>query len=584
MIDRKDKISLKQKKGTWKRTVGLLFKCHLPIFTILVYVAANVGLANVGVDSTDYTAQLFAGDTSAELITKLVMTLLLSLLLTGITTFMREYATAKTNRNARRSLWEKLLRLPMSYFKDEDPEETIARVVNNVSAVSSALTFVIIPLFTTVYGTVISLQRVNKYDSRLALILFCSVPFTILLAFFTGRLKYSASKAGTDVSALLTERLSELIKNIPLTKVFAMEKREEKRGGETVDSLYRVNVKTGWIDRVSELSFTLLGLIETIVIVVVGAMLLRNREINTRAWTTFFLFSGVITGYVDEFVMLWHNSKNIQGVIARVGELMDAEEEAYAGDDAAEMSGDIVIKDVVFGYDETPVLNGFSAGIKKGKITALLGISGCGKTTLINLIDRIYEPDSGSISIVSGEEGEGKNIADYELLSYRRRFSVISQNVMLFSDTLRANLCFGLDKTPSSEELLEVLDKVKMSDYVNSQEEGLDSEIGENGCQLSGGQKQRLALARMLLSDTEYVILDEATASMDAIGVAEMKEVLKEALKTKTVIVIMHTPDLLELADDVIVIEDGKCTVNAPLSEATGNEFLKRFRKEAAHE
>lgn len=568
-----DRINLKQRKGTWKRFIKLLFRCHIPILLIIVYIATDLLLVNVGISETDYTSQLFAGDVSTGLIFKLVFIMAANLLISNVSIFIRQIATARTDRNARRSVWNKLLHIPMSYFKDEDPQEAVTRIVNNMTCVSSTLIFVLIPLVSALYGTVMSLLKIASYDYRLSLILLLALPFSILMAFLTGRLKYSSSKAYTNVIAKLTERLSELITNIPLAKAFAKEDKEEKRGKDMIGRLYKVNIKTGWIDCVTELSFTLLGLIETVVMVLIGALLLRNQEINKRAWISFFMFSSVVTGYVDQLVTMWHNSKNIQGIIDRSADIMSQPDEADGKTDAKDMHGDIVVDNLTFSYDgETKVFSGFSAAFEAGKVTALLGLSGCGKTTLTNLIGRFYTPDEGVISI------GGRPVEEYTLESYRKRFAYVSQKIMLFSGTVKENLTFGIEKEYDDGQLTNILKSAGLKELFDK--DGLNTEIGEQGCRLSGGQRQKLALARMMLTDADYIILDEATASMDTVAVARQKELFESLFKDKTVIIIAHSNALMSLADKVVVIEDGRAAIEASVPEAMShNKFFADFMK-----
>ncbi|MDO5410809.1 MAG: ABC transporter ATP-binding protein [Lachnospiraceae bacterium] len=595
MIEHKNKkkiSALAQEKGTWKRFLKLVAKSHLPYVLIVLYVIADLLLINVGISETDVTAQLFAGDTSVGLIMRLVTVMIINIALANLVVLLRQLTDTRIKRNARLSVWNKLLHIPMSFFKDEGPQEAITRVVNNASAVGTTLILVVIPLATSAYGIIASLLKVFSYDPRLSAILLAFVPVNIFLAFVTGRLKRSVSRDGTDVTALLTKHISELITNIPLAKAFHKEKYEEERGNKEFDELYKINIRSGWIDKVGELAFSVSDLLQTIVIVVLGVILLRNESITRRAWVSFFMFSSVVAGHVQNLIVYWHNSKNIQGIIARAAEIMDAETEDSREDsgedsgegsgtlDAAGISGDIKVSGVAFSYDEDkPILSDITCTFEEGRITALIGKSGSGKTTLVNLIDRIYEPDAGEITI--GETG----IKEYDIWSYRKQFAVVPQNVMLFSGSIRENICFGPGRDMDDREMSDIIHKVGLDVLINDLPEGIETDIGERGERLSGGQKQKIAIARMILSGANYIILDESAASMDTVSVGEIRELLKTHLKGKTVIMIAHGPRLLSLADNAVVIDNGSVAACGSMQDVCKkNAFCRAVMKGAAED
>ncbi len=578
---KENKINIRQTKGTWWRFIKLLFKVNLPLVSVAIFVLSEIYLVNIGVSETEYTAKLFAGDVSAELILSLVVVILINLGAGALSALIRQITSARIDRNTRRAIWNKLLHIPMDFFKEDNPQETINRIVGNAVRVSSTITTVIVPVATSGYAMALSVLKVYKYDMRLAWTLLLSVPLAILVAFITGRLKYSASKASANVGALLTEQLSELITNIPLAKAFAREKYEEERADKITKEQYRISVKTGWIGQVSDLAFNLLSIIQTIAVVLVGWLLVRDEQIPKVVWTTFFLFSNIVMSNISSLVIYWHNVKNIQGVIDRVATIMDYKIENQDGEPAGDLHGSIEVKDVTFGYNEDKtVLDGISCTFRQGKVTALLGPSGCGKTTLVNMIDRIYLPVSGEITI------GGRNVQEYALSSYRSRFAVISQNPMLFSGSIRQNLTFGVQGERTEEAMWQALEQVGLAEFVRELPDTWETDIGEQGNRLSGGQKQKLALARLLLQDAPYVLLDEATASMDLLAVQELKAVLQKVLPGRTTILIAHSPQLMDLVDNVVVIEDGHITADGPLAEAADNHaFLTHFMKgDEAHE
>lgn len=567
-----DQLKLRQKKGTWKRFIKLFPKCRLPWIWLAIYTAFNLGLVNIGVSETDYTAQLFAGDTSMSLLAKLVGVMVLNLLGSNFVIFAREVTSARTDRNMRSVLFNKITRLPMSYFKDENPREAIYRIVSNATVISSTLIIVILPLLTAGYKAFSVFGRVFNYDWRLSVILLGLVPLQILIAFIFGRLNSSLNERNSAVNASLMQKLAELVTNIPLAKAFAKETKEIQNGEQLTERLYKLDIKASWLSQFKDLSGTIVSLIQSVIIVLVGVLLLRNQEITTRAWISFFLFSSVFANAVTEFMMYWNNLKLIQGSADKVAEIMNTLEEDRHGEKCENLSGDIKLENICFAYEEgRPILKGINCEFKDNCVTALLGASGCGKTTLVNLLLRLYDPQEGEISV------KGKNIHAYALEDYRNQFVMVSQNSMLFSGTIRENVCYGNDVV-SDEALEDALKKAGAYDFVMSLPAGIDTLIEEYGNNLSGGQRQRLAVARALLSNAHYLILDEPTASMDAIAVKELMDILKMISENRCMIMIAHTAAVLELADQVVVLENGVVSAEGEIAVVQEkNDFVREL-------
>lgn len=567
-----DKIVIHQKKNTWKRFVKLLAKCSLPWVWLAVYILLEIGVVDLGVSETDTMAQLFAGDTSPALLTKLVVILIVNLLGAYLLVFTRQITSARINRNMRTIVMNKVLRLPMRFFKDEEPREAIYRITNNATVVDNTIMVFLMPVFMAGYKSVRIFFKTFSYDWRLSAILLAFVPVQIFCAFLFGRINFSLNQQDSKLMSKLIQRLSEMVTNIPLAKAFAKEDKEAKKGEELSGRLYDLGIRSGWIDQVQNLSGSMVTLIQTVLIVVTGLILLRDSGISRRAWTTFFLFSGTFSGAIDELMMYWNNVKIIQGGAERLAEIMDAPEEAVSGEKCETLQGDLALENVSFRYDEEKkVLDGLSCTFADNQVTALLGISGCGKTTITYLLTRLYQPDQGTVT------ASGRDISQYDLDDYRRQFAIVSQNGMLFSGTIRENVCYGCGEV-TGEQLTDALKRSGAYDFVQALPQGVDSRLEEYGGNLSGGQRQRLCMARALLSSAHYLILDEPVASMDAIATAQLLDILKEAGKDRCVIIIAHTDAVLSLSDRVVVVENGKASAQGTVDEVCKvNAFLREM-------
>ncbi|MCH5324882.1 MAG: ABC transporter ATP-binding protein [Eubacterium sp.] len=577
--DNRDSVQIRQKKGTWLRFIKTFFKCRLPWVWLAVYVVLYFGFLTVGVDVTDRTAQLFAGDVSAELVASLIGLMILNILGSAVTVFIGHIVSARTNRNMRRTVLKKVLNLPLSFFKEENPRETIYRIVNNSIVVDSTIMVFLLPLFGGVYTMVQYFIRVFKYDWRLSVIMIAFVPLVIFMAFLFGRINFSLSDRDSGLLASLTQRLSEMMTNIPLAKAFAKESTEEEKGKALTSRLYKINIKSSWFDELNNLSETFVSLLQAAAITITGVILINDGSIDRRAWVAFFMFSGLFMAAVSDLTMLWNNIKIIQGNAARLTEIMDAKEEPKGGEHCERLSGGIHMDNVRFGYNEDKtVLDGISCDFPENTVTALLGVSGCGKTTAANLLTRLYQPQEGTITV------GGEDISKYALDDYRKNFAVVSQNTLLFSGTVRENVLYG-NEDVTEEQLTDALKNAGAYDFVMNMPGKLDAKLEEYGNNLSGGQKQRLSMARALLSNTPFFILDEPVAAMDAVAVDEIMDILAKQSQDRCVIVIAHTPAVLKLAEHVVVLEDGHIESEGSAEEVKqSSSFVKDFMRGAVPE
>ena len=569
-----DSIRIKQKKGTWLRFVKTFFKCRLPWVWLIGYLIIYFGSITIGVDVTDRTAQLFAGDVSPEVVASLVGLIILNLIGSTLTVFIGAVVSARTNRNMRRSVLRKVLRLPLDFFKEENPRETIYRIVNNSIVVDSTIMVFLVPLAGGIYTMYQVFIRVFRYDWRLSVIMIVFVPIIVFLAFLFGRINFSISDRDSGILASLTQRLSEMMTNIPLAKAFAKESNEEEKGKSLTSRLYRINIKSSWFDQLQRLSETIVTLLQAAAITITGVILINDGSIDRRGWVAFYLFSSIFMGAVSDLAMLWNNIKIIQGGADRLSEIMNAKEEPKSGEPCGRLEGGLHIENVSFGYnEEKTVLDGITCDFPANTVTALLGVSGCGKTTAANLMTRLYQPDEGMITV------NGEDISKYALDDYRKNFAVVSQNTMLFSGTIRENVLYGNEEV-TEEQLVTALKNAGAYDFVASLSGGLDARLEEYGNNLSGGQRQRLSMARALLSDTPFLILDEPVASMDAVAVDEMMDILAKQSEGRCVIVIAHTPAVLKLAQHVVVIENGRIESEGTVEEVTRNgSFVREFMR-----
>lgn len=368
----------------------------------------------------------------------------------------------------------------------------------------------------------------------------------------------------------LDEKVFNVLSSIPLVKSQAMEEKEKELfdtiNDEEAELAFQYDMKEKLISPIQEfgelVAFLLLGYLVT-------AFFSPGRGEVLSSYLVFFLLVRLSMpgfGIINQYLI----SLSKTGVrIARILDILDDRMKFIIKEGDKTFGGlkrDIEFRNLTFSYrGKKPVLDTLSFVIDKGKTTAIVGPTGTGKTTVINLILRFYDCPPGTIFI------DGADIRDFTLKSLSNHFAYVSQDALLFNDTLRANMAYGLDGKVNDEMILTAAKKTRLYDFIIGLPEGLDTMIGDKGVQLSGGEKQRVSITRALLKNSEILILDEATSSLDSVTERLIRDAIDEALNNKTAIVIAHRLSTIRRADKVLVINNGKMA-----EEGTFDELLQK--------
>ena len=304
---------------------------------------------------------------------------------------------------------------------------------------------------------------------------------------------------------------------------------------------------------VGDIAASVMEVLQRGVPIVFGMILLQKQYINMQQWIAFFLFTGQVITRVNGVVNIWSGIKSAQGAAARMVTLFTTTEEALHGAEASEAvdDGDIVFENVSFSYGDKEVLHDVSVSIPQGKTTALVGRCGSGKTTLLSLIERLYTPGNGCITMA------GKNIEDYDLYSYRDHFAYVQQDAGIFGGTFRSAMTYGLWREPTEAELADAAEKTGLMPLIESVKGGFDANISISGSSVSGGQRQRIVLGRELLKNKPVLLLDEPTSALDAMSALDIQQKLIDLFPGATKLMITHDLRLLSQVDHVVFLENG---------------------------
>ena len=493
--------------------------------------------------------------------------IILVYLFRGVCRYIRAYLMASAGvrmvRDIRNDLYRHLHRLSMSYFTETPTGTLMSRVTYDVSMVQGAVTEALTGAIRDVF-TILALAAVVLYRSPvLGGIALLGAPLAFYpLVQFGKRMKRSSRRSQEQMGDL-TKLMQEKIAGIGLVKASGTEDEELDRFKEDNQKLVGTFLKIQRVQAMSSPVMELIGALSVALIIWVGGIMVIDGRMTV----------GEFFSFLTALMMLYEPIKHItsvnnviqQGLAAaeRVFELLDISPDVTDAPDAVEMPhsrGRIQFKDVSFRYDKEWVLKDINLEIHPGMKMAIVGTSGGGKSTMINLIPRFYDVTEGSLEI------DGFDVRSVTQKSLRQQISVVSQEIVLFNDTIRRNISYGMDDVPD-EKLEQAIAAAYAHDFINALPEGAETVIGERGTRLSGGQRQRVSIARAILKDSPILILDEATSSLDTESEALVQKALDNLVVGRTTLVIAHRISTVTNADMIIVISKGRIVESGPHSE-----------------
>lgn len=469
--------------------------------------------------------------------------------------YMNTWVGTKINQDLKRVLFKKLLTLETAFFDMHNSGLIIQRFSSDTDTACNGLLANLKTFITQLFSS-LSLVCVLIYNSwQLSIIaivvLLCSL---IPLTSVKRRIKKSVTRSVEESTKNFTV-YNETFNGHKTISAYNLQNIIYRRFDETLNQLFKLSIKivqkTGWITPLMHIiiSAGIGGVIWY------GSTLIVEHRISAGNFVSF------ITALVLLYTPIKNIGKSFNNVqisflaIERVFELLNLKPQVADCKNAQKLEkikGSIVFDHVCFSYtDNTPVLKDINLSVPHGSSIALVGNSGGGKTTLVNLLPRFYDVSSGQILI------NGQDIRSYTLKSLRNQMAVVFQDNFLFSGSIRDNILFGKSDA-TDKEIWKVLQLVYLDDFVHALPEGLDTEIGERGTLLSGGQKQRLAIARALIKNTPIVILDEATSALDNKSEAIVQKAIENLMKNRTVFIIAHRLSTIKNADHIVVINDGQ--------------------------
>jgi subfamily B ATP-binding cassette protein MsbA len=485
--------------------------------------------------------------------------------------YLLEWVGQNVIRDLRVAIYSHLNDLSLSFFHKNATGELISRIVNDVSMLQGSVSHALIHLLRNFF-TVIGLLGVIFYmDWRLAFVSLIFIPMAAVPITVFGKKFRRISTNYQSHLGVSTNQLHETIAGTRIVKAFCMEKFEKNRFAAHMQRLFDILMSETKFRCLSHPMVEFLGGIGMALIIWFGGMQVLNGNSTP----------GTFMSFLTALIMLYEPVKGVSRINSTIQSGMAAAERIFTlldiELDIRETSGalplppfsrSIEFDNVTFRYgDDEPVLHNIKLEVKRGEVLAVVGPSGGGKSTLANLIPRFYDVTSGSLRI------DGTNIKDVTLHSLRSQLALVTQQTILFNDTVRYNIGYGVQGC-SDEEIMEAARSAYALDFINALPDGLDTIVGESGARLSGGQQQRISIARALLKNAPILILDEATSALDTESEQKVQYALENLMQNRTTIVIAHRLSTIKNADRIIVLKNGW------LVEAGTHEELLAFEGE----
>ena len=538
---------------------------------------------------TVYFAKIVSNYDKLDVLKYLCLLILITFFLKNLFTYLQTYFMSVVEqgilKDLRFDLYRHYLELPLSFFTDERKGNLISRIINDVQIVKDSLIAVVNSLFRDPPSLIVYSVVLFMFNWKLTLIIFLLAPVSaVILSKVGNSLKRSSIKSQEKISDI-TSTLDETLGAIRVVKAFGMEDYETKRFRKENTTYFELLVK---LSRKRALGSPISEFIGVITIVIIlyffGADIIKGQSDMTPGAFIFYLaiFFQMMPS-LKLFGQMFNSYKEGTAAAERVFGLLDTEANIVNSPDSlilSEFNDCIEFKNASFKYEKSEyILKDINLKIEKGKIIAIVGPSGAGKSTMVDLIPRFYDLTSGNLFI------DGTDIRNVNIESLRKLMGIVTQETILFNDTIRHNIAYGENDIPIAQ-IIEASKAANAHKFIDTIENGYDTVIGDRGVKLSGGERQRLSIARAILKNPPILILDEATSSLDTESEILVQQAIERLMHGRTSIVIAHRLSTIQNADMIVVLEHGKIAETGTHSKLllTSGLYKKLYNLQFRHQ
>jgi len=476
-------------------------------------------------------------------------------------TYLVNYAGLGMITDLRNQLYNRILWRSASFYSRNTTGTLVSTVINDVEKIQVSLSTVTAEFLQQFFTLIFTAAVVIVKGRQLAWVLVLFIPIAMISVFRIGRRVQQTTRKGQDKLADIQNILHETITGNRIVKAFGMEKWESQRFLDAARRLFRANLRSVRAQALSSPMMEIIGAIGVALLLKLGRVLIQKEVFVENSDFLVFIFA-VFKLYdpIRKFAVFNNSYRQSMGASSQIFKFMDEEDEVREKPDAREMppfKESVRFEDVSFGYGgnngDSSILRHVNLEVHAGEIVAIVGSSGAGKSTLVQLIPRFFDVTGGAIRI------DGHDVRDLTLASIRAQIAIVTQETILFNETVRNNIAYGLPDV-KDEAVIEAARTALAHDFIQQLPEGYNTIIGEKGLRLSGGERQRIAIARALLKNAPILILDEATSALDNESESLVQSALQNLMVGRTVFVIAHRLTTIRRVDRIVVLEHGKIT------------------------
>lgn len=496
-------------------------------------------------------------------------------------TYFTNVISYKTVRDLRRDVFCKFNDVPLSYIDTHSHGDLISRVINDVDAVGDGLSQMFLQLFSgivTILGTMVFMFII---DWRIALAVIILTPLSLFVAAFIGKMTHNRFARQQQLQGDISSYVEEYVGNQRIVKAFSYEDRAFENFEKYNQELYTVGFKAQFAGALANPSTRFVNATVYAAVGIFGAITAIAGTLSVGQLSCFLTYANQYTKPFNEVTGVLTQLQTAIAAAGRVFDVLDAEDEPKDKPDSIKVEnckGNVKIENVNFSYvKDKPLITNFSLDVKSGSHIAIVGPTGCGKTTFINLLMRFYDTDSGKISV------DGVDIKDMERDELRKLYGMVLQDSWLFCGTIMENLKYG-NPNATDEEVIEAAKAAYAHSFIRRMPDGYDTMISEGGGNLSQGQKQLLCIARAMLSNPTMLILDEATSSIDTLTEIRVQKAFAKIMKGRTSFVVAHRLSTIKESDVILVMRDGNIIEQGTHEEllAKGGFYKKLYESQFA--
>ncbi|HGY54372.1 MAG TPA: ABC transporter ATP-binding protein [Caldithrix abyssi] len=500
-------------------------------------------------------------DDKYETLLVVCLVIFLTFLFKNIVHFTRrillDFVELKITVNLRNRMHNALMHLPLRYFEKKHTGEINSIIINDVLSINYALSTSFGKLILSPIQILANLVILFSISMQLSVITLTVIPVIAFITVKIGQSMRRKSRRMLEQNARMVATFQESVTGIRIVKAFTNEFREIQKFRHENNEYFKKNFKQRQLNNLtSPLNEVIYVLLVVFLLWYGGNLVYSHAGLGAEDFIRYLLFLFMMIQPIKDLSGVNNTIQTGIAAAQRVFSIMDEAQEAYKEDKGLkleEFNKDIIFENVGFMYNDVDgyVLKNINLHVDKGEMVAFVGPSGAGKTTLINLLPRFYEVTEGSIKI------DGVDIRRFNLKSLRAKMSIVTQDTILFNDTIRYNIAYGLDEV-KEEDIIHAAKVANAWEFIEKMDEGLDTHIGERGVRLSGGQKQRISIARAILKNPPILILDEATSALDTESERLVQEAIDNLLKDRTVLVIAHRLSTIKNATKIVVMNKGQ--------------------------